>query len=112
MGPSNSLRNPSNGKTGLTSKISNAHNSRHEAKYNFPCMEKLSCVVNSQYEVNKPFFGDSVRCTQKKTKLLKKIELDHMRACDKPAVTIVNVTKHGFGIRIRLNICPKHEVTA
>ena len=112
MGSSNSLRNPSNGKTGLTCKISNAHNFGHEAKYNFPCMEKLSYIVNSEYEVNKPFFDDHVRYTQKKTKILKNIELDHIRACDKPAVTIVNVTKHGFGIRICLNICPKHAITA
>ena len=74
-------------------------------------MEKLSCVVNSQYEVNEPFFGDSVRCTQKKTKILNNTELDHMRVCDEPAMPTVNATKHGFGIRICPNISPKHEIT-
>ena len=109
MESSNSLRNPRNGKTGLTSKISNAHNFGHEAKYNFPYMEKLSCVVNSQYKIKKPFIGDSVCCTQKK--ILKNIELDRMRACDKSAVTTVNVTKYRFGIRIRPNISPNHGIT-
>ena len=105
---SSSLRNPSNGRMELTSKIFSAHNFGHDAKNYSPCMEKLSCVMNFQYEVKKSFFGDSVRCTQKKTKILKTSMLDHMRACDKSAVTTVNVTKHSFGYRICPNISLNH----
>ena len=52
-------------------------------------------------------------CAQPKTRISKDIQIGHRLACVRVKnITTENVTKRGFGIRIRLNISINHKINA
>ena len=75
-------------------------------------MEKLYHINYSRLAIEKCFDRAPSSSTQKKTEILKTIQLSHMPACDNSLMTTENVTIHWHSTRIRPNNNLNHKINA